>query len=188
MRNPIILGGTPPPRLSRPGRSNSGARVPSVVGHHRDATPTTTQLYHGTRRGASMERSTQERIVRAYFDAIDQGNSEPVRPHLSHAFIYTAGDGTTFSGQDAIDRYIGEIRGLTDTTHRTDHLLHGDAVSVAEGIVSGTGPDDGAVEVGFCDVFVFSDSCSPMGARSSRASPCTSTNCERVRGRCGRSG
>lgn len=102
-----------------------------------------------------MQRSTQERIVHTYFDAMDRTDPDIVRSHLSESFTYTAGDGTTFEGRDSINRYISEVRSLSDTDHRIDYLLHGDGVAVAEGRVSGTGPDGGTVEVGFSDLFVF---------------------------------
>lgn len=102
-----------------------------------------------------MERSMRERIVHIYFDAMDRADPDIVRSDLSDSFTYTAGDGTTFEGRDSIARYISEVRSLSETDHRIDHLLHGDGVAVAEGRVSGTGPDGATVEVGFSDLFVF---------------------------------
>lgn len=102
-----------------------------------------------------MGQSERETVIDTYFHAMDETDTGDVRPLLAPDFTYVAGDGTTFVGEDAIDRYIDEVRSLTDTHHEIEHLAHGDSASFAEGTVSGTGPGGDEVAVGFCDVFEF---------------------------------
>ncbi|MFC6954748.1 nuclear transport factor 2 family protein [Halorubellus litoreus] len=104
-----------------------------------------------------MEHAERERVIDTYFDAMDTTDTSEVRDLLAAEFTYVAGDGTTFVGEDAIDRYIEEVRSLADTHHEIEHLAHGDSASFAEGTVSGTGPGGDKIAVGFCDVFEFDE-------------------------------
>lgn len=104
-----------------------------------------------------MAQSDRELLIDTYFDAMDETNTSDVETLLAPDFEYVAGDGTTFTGTDAIDRYIEEVRSLADTHHDVEHLAHGDSASFAEGTVSGTGPEGSDVAVGFYDVFEFDD-------------------------------
>jgi ketosteroid isomerase-like protein len=104
-----------------------------------------------------MKQSERETVIDTYFDAMDETDTSDVKHLLAPEFTYVAGDGTTFVGEDAIDRYIEEVRSLSDTHHEIEHLAHGDSALFAEGTVSGTGPGGDDVSVGFCDVFEFDD-------------------------------
>lgn len=104
-----------------------------------------------------MEHSERETIIDTYFDAMDEADTTAIKPLQAPEFTYIAGDGTTFVGEDAVDRYIDEVRSLEDTHHEIEHFAHGETASFAEGTVSGTDPGGREVAVGFCDVFEFDD-------------------------------
>lgn len=100
-----------------------------------------------------MSQADRTELIDAYFDAMDEADLEIVRPALADGFVYESlsGDLEGFAG---LERYMDELRGLSDTTHDVTNLIHGETRSVAEGTVVGDG-EDGRVEADFCDVFEF---------------------------------
>jgi len=100
-----------------------------------------------------MSETDRNDLIDAYFDAMDAGDLELVRPALADDFVYEslAGDLEGFAG---LETYMEELRGLANTTHEVTLRLHDGAASVAEGTVTGES-GDGPAQAEFCNVFEF---------------------------------
>lgn len=96
-----------------------------------------------------MDETARNEAIDAYFEALDTGELERVRPYLSDSFVYEslAGDLPGFEG---LQEYMDEHRSFSGTTHETTTRVHGERVTMAEGVVRG-----GGEETDFCDVFAF---------------------------------
>lgn len=103
-----------------------------------------------------MTTESRDDLIDAYFEALDTTDPSVARPALADSFVYEslAGD---LHGHEGLREYITELRSVTDSTHDLDRRVHGESVSVVEGVVSGTGPDGRPAEAAFCDVFEFDD-------------------------------
>lgn len=100
-----------------------------------------------------MSEADRDTLIDAYFDAMDAEDLELVRDALADDFIYESltGDLEGFAG---LQTYMDDLRGLSNTTHDITLRVHGEAASVAEGIVTGES-ESGTREAAFCDVFEF---------------------------------
>lgn len=98
-----------------------------------------------------MDETARNEAIDAYFEALDTGELERVRPYLADSFVYEslAGD---LNGFEGLHEYMEEHRSFSGTTHETTTRVHGETVTMAEGVVSGGGD-----ESDFCDVFEFDD-------------------------------
>jgi ketosteroid isomerase-like protein len=96
-----------------------------------------------------MDETARNEAIDAYFQALDTGELERVRPYLADSFVYEslAGD---LHGFEGLREYMEEHRSFSGTTHETTTRVHGEAMTMAEGVVSG-----GGGESDFCDVFEF---------------------------------
>lgn len=102
-----------------------------------------------------MSDSDRDALIDAYFDAMDAGDLEIVRPALADDFVYESlsGDLEGFAG---LQTYMEDLRGLSNTTHRVRLRIHDEEASATEGTVTGDG-DEGSVSADFCNVFEFDD-------------------------------
>ena len=102
-----------------------------------------------------MSEADRDRLIAAYFDAMDADDLELVRDALGEGFVYEslAGD---LEGFEGLETYMDELRGFSDTAHDLHRTIHDPAASVVEGTVSGD-LDGEAVSVDFCNVFEFDD-------------------------------
>lgn len=100
-----------------------------------------------------MSEADRDTLIDAYFDAMDAEDLELIRDALADDFIYESltGDLEGFAG---LQTYMDDLRGLSNTTHDITLRVHGEAASVAEGIVTGES-ESGTREAAFCDVFEF---------------------------------
>lgn len=101
-----------------------------------------------------MDEDVRNRLIDAYFAALDAEDVEPVRPVLADDFRYESLAGV-YRGPAGLRRYIDD-RGFADTTHETTLRVHGESASFVEGTVTGTRHGEPAT-VAFSDVFAFDD-------------------------------
>lgn len=100
-----------------------------------------------------MSETDRNGLIDAYFNAMDAEDLEIVRPALADDFVYESSAGD-LEGYTGLKTYMGELRGLSNTSHDITLRIHDETASVAEGTVTGES-EDGPVEVDFCDVFEF---------------------------------
>lgn len=100
-----------------------------------------------------MSKADRNALIDAYFEAMDTGDLETVRPALADGFVYESLSGT-LRGFGGLETYMEELRGLSNTNHDVATVIHGETASVTEGTVTGDG-EDGQVAVDFCNVFEF---------------------------------
>lgn len=101
-----------------------------------------------------MTHADRDDLIDAYFSALDEEDLSIVEPYLDDSFVYESSAGV-LEGFEGLQRYLGELRTSSNSTHETTQRVHGDAMSVAEGVVSAEGSDGEPFEAKFCDVFEF---------------------------------
>ncbi|SEA37843.1 hypothetical protein SAMN04488065_2881 [Haloplanus vescus] len=87
--------------------------------------------------------------VRAYYEAIDEGDDERLRGLLDPDFVQERPD-RTFEGRAAFVRFMREDRPRTDTEHVLSEVCAGDGAVFARGRLRSAEGDD---LFGFVDVF-----------------------------------
>jgi ketosteroid isomerase-like protein len=100
-----------------------------------------------------MSESDRNELIEAYFEAMDSNDLEIVRAALADGFVYDSLSGE-LEGFSGLETYMEELRGLSNTNHEITRRIHSEAVSVAEGIVTGES-EAGDVAANFCNVFEF---------------------------------
>lgn len=103
---------------------------------------------------ADLDTDTRDDLIDTYFEAMDAGDPGVAEPVLADGFVYESLGGR-LEGVDGFRSYF-EGRTLSNTTHEIATRVHGADASVAEGTVTGEGPD-GPVSVDYCDVFEFDE-------------------------------
>lgn len=99
--------------------------------------------------------SKKDDAIDAYFSALDEEDPSLVQPVLAESFIYETSGGNRLDGYEGFKEYMTVHRGLSGTTHTVNNRVHGDSISVAEGVVTGRDGNDDSIEMNFCDVFEF---------------------------------
>jgi len=100
-----------------------------------------------------MSQEDRNELIDAYFEAMDAEDIDLVTPVLADDFVFESLSGP-LEGAAGFERYMNELRGLSNTEHEISLRVHDDDASVVEGTVTGDS-DDGSVEADFCDVFEF---------------------------------
>lgn len=100
-----------------------------------------------------MNEDDRDRLIAAYFDAMDADDLELVRSAIADGFVYESLGGD-LEGFEGLETYMNELRGFSDTTHELHRTIHDPAASVVEGTVTGD-LDGESVAVDFCNVFEF---------------------------------
>lgn len=100
-----------------------------------------------------MTRATRDDLIDTYFEAMDTDDPELARPALADGFVYESlsGDLAGFAG---LERYVTELRGLSNSTHEITNRVHASEAVAVEGVVTGE-TADGESSARFCDVFEF---------------------------------
>lgn len=103
-----------------------------------------------------MSGTDRNALIDAYFDSMDDEDPSIAQPVLADAFSYESLSGD-LEGSEGFRQYIEEYRSLSDSEHEVTQRVHGESASIAEGAVTGTGPDNEQVNADFCNVFEFDD-------------------------------